>query len=330
MKFISKLCIVVLIVFVCSTVFAGQWVYKPMSINAQKGDIILSTSPGFIMDLLAILGCYWSHSGMAVDNGFNIRHNTMYVSEVPIEYNYIWFIKTTPKRMDPNRLSNGLPGILTEDIDTTYNVTKNFHAAGGAVLKPTAANEALYRQYLQLAADKLLYVKAYYRVNAYVNMYQLDYVNYYITGRGNHCSGTCWYANYFAGKTMNVAYIPPSLVTQCAFNLYNSVKNMVRDEAGGFGAFIIDIEGLFGTGADEKIANQIVNTFGWDRSWDTSAYWRSYINQKSATANAPDHLLLYTYKNPSGYYPGVQTTSSSYYGQVDPLVITSGYYYWVD
>ena len=41
---------------------------------------------------------------------------------------------------------------------------------------------------------------------------------------------------------------------------------MVRDNAGGFGSFVIDIEGLFGTGADEKIANQIVNTFAFDRS----------------------------------------------------------------
>ena len=40
--------------------------------------------------------------------------------------------------------------------------------------------------------------------------------------------------------------------------------------------------------------------------------------------------FLYTYINPSGKNTGVQTTSSSYYGQVDPLVITSGYYYWVD
>ncbi len=325
MKFLTKVCFIVVVLFASTTVFAA-WVYVPMSINAQKGDIVLSTSPGFIMDLLAILGCYWSHSGMAVDNGYNIRHNTMYVSQIPIEYNYIWFIKTTPKRLDPTRLSNGLPGILTEDIDTAYNTTLNFHAAGGAILKPTAANEALYRQYLISAADVFNYLKAYYRVNAYVNMYQLDYANYYITGRGNHCSGTCWYANYFAGKTMAVATIPPALVTQCANSLYTSVKNMVRDEAGGFGAFIIDIEGLFGTGADEKIANQIVNTFGFDRSADTSSYWRNYINQVTATANAPDHLLLSSYTNPSGYNAGVQTISTSYYGQVEPLVITDGYY----
>ncbi|HRV16086.1 MAG TPA: hypothetical protein P5130_12495 [Spirochaetota bacterium] len=325
MKLFTKVCLVLVLLFTSSTIFA-EWVYVPMSINANKGDVVLSTSPGFIMDLLAILGCYWSHSGMAVDNGFNIRHNTMYVSEIPIEYNKIWFIQTTPKRMNPTRLSNGLPGILTEDIDTAYNATNNFAAAGGAVLKPTAANEAAYRQYLNAAADVFNYLKAYYRVNAYVNMYQLDYANYLITGRGNHCSGTCWYANYFSGKTMVVATIPANLVTQCANSLYTSVKNMVRDEAGGFGAFIIDIEGLFGTGADEKIANQIVNTFGFDRATDTSDYWRSYIGAVTATANAPDHLILSSYTNPSGHNVGAQTTSTSYYGQVEPLVITDGYY----
>lgn len=330
MKSFTRIMVVLIILMFSTALFAGQWVYKPMSVNAQKGDVILSTGEGFIMDLLSILGCYWSHSGMTVDDGYNIRHNTMYVSEVPIEYNKIWFIKTTPKRLNPDRLSNGLPGILTEDIDTTYNNTMSFNAAGGAVLKPTAANEAAYRAALHDAANVMSYLEGYYRVNAYVDMFQQDYVNYKIKGRGNHCSGTNWYANYFSGKIMNVAQISPSLVNQCCYSLYESAKAMVRDEAGGFGSFIIDIEGLFGTGADEKIANQLVNTFGFDRSWDTSSYWRNYISSVTATANAPDHLLLYNYTNPAGQNPGVQTDSTSYYGQVDPLVITSGYYYWVE
>ncbi|MBN1531033.1 MAG: hypothetical protein JXA20_00070 [Spirochaetes bacterium] len=330
MKCITRVSMVLVILMCASTLFAGQWVYRPMSINAQKGDVILSTGEGFIMDLLSILGCYWSHSGMAVDDGYNIRHNTMYAGEIPIEYNYIWFIKTTPKRLNPDRLANGTPGILTEDIDSTYNSTHNFNAAGGAVLRPTAANESAYRSFLNAAADTLNYLRGYYRVNAYVNMYQLDYTNQLVKGRGNHCSGTCWYANYYSGKTMNVATIPPALVDLCANSLYESVRAMVRDDAGGFGAFIIDIEGLFGTGADEKIANQIVNTFGFDRSSDTSSYWRSHIGSVTATANAPDHLLLYNYTNPAGNNVGVQTDSSSYYGQVEPLVITDGYYYWVD
>ncbi|TAL34500.1 MAG: hypothetical protein EPN93_12335 [Spirochaetes bacterium] len=330
MRLTTKVFTVLLVLLFGTALFAGQWVYKPMSINAQKGDVVLSPGEGFIHDMLGLLGCYWSHSGMAIDDGANIRHNTMYVSEVPIEYNYFLGIKTTPKRLNPDRLSNGLPGILTEDIDTTYNVTKSFMASGGAVLKPTATNEAGYRGALNAAAEVMKYLVAYYRVNSYMNIYQLDYVNYLIKGRGNACSGTCWYANYFSGKTMSVATIPPNLVSVCASNMYSSVVNMVRDNAGGFGSFVIDIEGLFGTGADEKVANQIVNTFAFDRSTDTSSYWRSRVGSLTAHANAPDHLLLQNFINPAGANPGVQTESTSYYGQVDPLVITAGYYYWVD
>lgn len=328
MKKLFCLIVTTLFILTSAAAFAGQWVYVPMKINAKKGDIILSTAEGFIMDMLALFGCNWSHSGMAIDDGFNIRHNTMYVSEVPIEYNRFLGIKTTPKRMNPDRLSNGLPGILTEDIDTTYNGTKNFNASGGVVLKPADADEATYRYYLDLAAEKFKYLVAYYRVNSYVNMYQLDNVNYLIKGRGNACSGTCWYANYFSGKTMNVANIPQTVTTQCASAMYTSIKNMVRDEAGGFGSFIIDIEGLFGTGADEKIANQIVNTFAFDRSTDTSSYWRGRV--PAATAVAPDHLLLSSYVNPRGYQVGTQTTATSYYGKVEPLTIQNGYYYWVE
>ncbi|MBP8988210.1 MAG: hypothetical protein KBG92_10410, partial [Spirochaetes bacterium] len=60
MKLFTKVCLVLVLLFTSSTIFA-EWVYVPMSINANKGDVVLSTSPGFIMDLLAILGCYWSH-----------------------------------------------------------------------------------------------------------------------------------------------------------------------------------------------------------------------------------------------------------------------------
>ncbi len=328
MKKLFSFIVISLFIISGATAYAGQWVYVPMKINAKKGDIVLSTSAGFIMDMLALFGCNWSHSGIAIDDGFNIRHNTMYVSDVPIEYNYFLGIKTTPKRLNPDRLSNGLPGILTEDIDTTYNTTQNFHAAGGVVLKPSDADEATYRYYLNLAADKLINIVAYYRVNSYVNIYQLDNVNYLIKGRGNDCSGTCWYANYFAGKTMQVAYIPQSVTANCASAMYTSVKNMVRDNAGGFGSFIIDIEGLFGTGADEKIANQIVNTFAFDRSTDTSSYWRGRVPASNAVA--PDHLLLSSYVNPKGNQVGVQTTATSYYGKVEPLEIQNGYYYWVE
>jgi len=33
-----------------------------------------------------------------------------------------------------------------------------------------------------------------------------------------------------------------------------------------------------------------------------------------------------SYRNPIGYYPGVQTASSSYYGAVEGLMFIDGYY----
>lgn len=329
-KYIKIVCVCVILLF-ASSAFAGQWVWKPMSINGKKGDIVITTGEGFIMDLLSMLGAYYSHCGMLIDDGYTIRHNTMYANEIPIEYNYIWFIKTTPKRLNPFKLSNGMPGIITEDINTAYNGNPDhvmFKAAGGAVVKPVDALESAYRGYLNAAANVITNLAAYYRVNAYVNMFQLDNVNYYIAGRGNHCSGTVWHANYFAGKPMNVAYIPVNITAVCAESLYTSIINMVRDDAGGFGSFILDLEGFFGTGGDERIANQICNTFAFDRSTDTSSYWRGRV--PAATANAPDHNLMSTYTNPAGHNMGVQTETSSYYGKVEPLVITNGYYYWVE
>jgi hypothetical protein len=320
MKSILKIaCILIVVFFAGALISEPVWV--PAKINGQKGDIVLSPgTPGeMISDLIAIIGCYWSHSGMVIDNGETIRHNTMYMSEIEQLKDGCGI----PYMLDPDGLSNGLPGILSEDVDTAYNGENpdggtNFKLAGGVLLMPTDANEAAYRQYLELAADKLIYVVGYYRVNAYADMFQLEYLNYLVKGVGNHCSGTCWYANYFAGKEMNVATIPPYLVDQCANSLYESVKQEVEDQVGCGAIFAPDVA--------EDIANQVTNTFGFDRSDDTSDYWRSYVGTLTAHANAPDHLLLNSFTNPLGQNPGVQTEDSSYYGKVVPIEYTDGYY----
>lgn len=320
----------VTIILISTFAEAGQWVYRPMSINGKKGDLVMSRHDGQIADLVSVLGCYWSHVGMLVDNGYTIRHNTMYIEEVPIEYNLLFgFIKTTPKRMNPERLSNGLPGIISEGIDEAYNgKMARFSAGGGAVLKPASASEPFYRSSLTAATDKMNYIKGYYRQASYINMFQQDYTNQLISGRGSHCSGAVWYANYFAGKRMNVAVIDKYLTGVCAEVLYNSTYNMIRDEAGWFGRRVIGVEKIIGSGADERISNQICNTFGFDRSADTTSYWRGKVPQ--GIGNAPDHLLLTAYKNPSGKNPGVQTESSSFYGSVEPLQITNGYWFYVE
>ncbi|MCP4132748.1 MAG: hypothetical protein GY754_17415 [bacterium] len=319
MRLCVKIAVLMMIILFSGTLMSAT-VWVPPKINGLKGDIVLSpgTPGGTIADLLAIFGNYWSHSGLLIDDGYTIRHNTMYIEEIPQDKNGCGI----PYRLDPDGMSNGLPGIISEDVDTTYNNSTDYKRAfklsGGVIVSPTDANESAYRGYLELAADKMIFLQGYYRVNAYVDMMQLDDVDYLIKGRGNHCSGTIWYAHYFTGKTMNVATIPSSVVSLCAQTLYDSIKEMVDEEV-GCGA-------IFAPNVADDIANQVTNTFGFDRSSDLSDYWRGYIDSVTAYANAPDHLLLSSFTNPNGENVGVQTSSSSYFGKVTPIEWTDGYY----
>jgi len=203
---------------------------------------------------------------MLVDNGYNIRHNTM---DQP-SYSTTWI--GCPKTLNAGQLSSGSPGMLTENINTTYNSTHNFTAAGGVLLKPTAALEASYRPALNTVADKMIYLDAYYRPYAYTSFYQLDNSNIRTVGRGNHCSGTNWFANYFSGKQMNLPTHASQTMYDAALQLYNGVREAVMDELGWCGQLFC------GTGCADKFANQVVNTFGFDRASDTTNYWRSRIN----------------------------------------------------
>ncbi len=317
-KVLKTLAIVAVLALAVSVVSEPVWV--PAKVNGKKGDVVLSpgTQGEMISDLLSILGVYFSHCGMLIDDGETIRHNTMYIDEIPQLKDGCGI----PYMLDPDGISNGLPGILSEDVETAFfredTEHLSFKLSGGAIVSPSDGNEASYRQYLELAGDKMAYMKGYYRVNCYMDMFQMQYLNYLVKGVGNHCSGTVWYANHFAGKTMNVAEIPPALVDACANSLFESLKKEVEDQVGCGSIFAPDVA--------EDIANQVVNTFGFDKSDDTSDYWRSHIGGLTAHANAPDHNLLSSYVNPGGLSPGVQTESSSYYGKVSPIEYTDGYY----
>jgi hypothetical protein len=315
-KFYKLLAVCIILVF-ASTVYGA--VYVPTRINGLKGDIVLSPNgSGPLSGLFQVLHSYWSHSGMLVNDGYNIRHNTM---DFPA-YNKTWIGCPTSLKSDP--LSNGVPGMLTETINNAYNVTHNFTAGGGVVLKPTAALEASYRPLLNAVANKMAYMDAYYRPYGYANFFQMDDSNVRVKGRGGHCSGTNWFANYFSGKTMALPYHSSQTVYDAAVQLYNGVRNAALDELGWCGKLFC------GSGCADKMANQVVNTFGFDRATDTSSYWRSRLNGPTGyvttVAPAPDNLLMASYRNPAGYYPGVQTASSSYYGAVEGLMFIDGYY----
>ncbi len=318
MKRFSRLLAICVILFFASTVYGA--VYVPTKINGLKGDIVLSpnSSDGLLTGLFQVLHCYWSHSGMLVNDGYNIRHNTMYMPS----YSKTWI--GCPKTLNAGQLSSGTPGILTEDINTTYNSTQNFTAAGGVVLKPTAALEGSCRPLLNTVADKMAYLDAYYRPNSYTNLWQMDNSNVRTVGRGSACSATCWFSNYYTGKQMALPSHSSQTMYDAAVQLYNGVYNAVMDELGWCGQLFC------GTGCCDKFANQVVNTFGFDRASDTSNYWRTRINGPtgylSSVAPAPDHLMMSSYTNPLGYATGVQTADSSYYGAVETLQFIDGYY----
>jgi hypothetical protein len=152
----------------------------------------------------------------------------------------------------------------------------------------------------------------------------MDNSNVRVNGRGGHCSGTNWFANYFAGKQMNLPFHSSQTVYDAAVQLYNGVRSAALEELGWCGKLFC------GSGCADKMANQVVNTFGFDRATDTSSYWRTRLNGPTAyltsVAPAPDNLLLANYRNPAGYYPGAQTADSSYYGAVEGLMFIDGYY----
>jgi len=321
MKNLLKFFCVFTIILLAGTLIAKE-VWVPPEINATKGDIVLSGTPetsgvngSMISDILAVLGCWWSHSGIVVDDGATMRHNTMYMDEIEQLTNGCGI----PYMLNPDQLSNGMPGILSEDMETAFNGEKAiFHVAGSVILKPSAANEAAYRPFLETVADTLIGLAAYYRVYAYTNFFQMDNVDYYIKGRGNHCSGTCWYANYFAGKQMNTPLITNDLIQEATLALYANVKGEVEDQVGCGKLFAPDVA--------EDIANQVVNTFAFDRADDLSPYWRTHLDGVTSEAVAPDHLLMNTYSNPYGNNSGLQTPATSYYDQVDPIEWTDGYW----
>ena len=316
-----------------ANLFAGYWAYRPMSVNAKKGDIILSAEAGMTEDIVKTVSGYWEHAGMVIDDGFTIRHNTKYLDAMGIDYNYInlFFtrIKTTPKRLNPDQLANGMPGMITEDVNTAVNGEHaRFHIAGGIIVSPSAENEASSRPALRRAADRMKYLDGYYRISAYANLFQQYDVNYRVKGRGSMCSSAVWFANYYSGKPMNYAVFSPELSMKVAGVIYTSVLNEIHDEYGVLGSIFFGIQEIFGTGLDRRIANQVVNAFGHDRPDDLTDYWRTH--PITAYTVSPDNLLMASFVNPDGKHGGVQTAGSSHYERVEPVQVMNGYWYWVE
>ena len=319
-SYLSALCLMA-----ASPAFAGEWKWIPSGINADRGDAVLSAdAQGVIGALLGSIHQTWTHSGMATDNGYTIRHNTMYMENVEVIYNTFLGIKTTPKMLNATQLRDGNPGIITESTSNAFGAdgVSSFNYTGGVVLKPR--NESAQRSRLQAAAGKMEYLNAYYRVYAYTNMSGLPLANYKQSNVGNHCSGTIWHSNNFAGNALNTTYYSPSLRQAGASVLAANIRSAVADDAGWFGNIILS---LFDSGAKDRVANQVVNCFAFNDCGNTGSRWQNGVG--SGTAVSPDNLLPSRYANTQGYYWGNQDPNGVY-GIVAPIGYYGGYYKWFE
>jgi hypothetical protein len=317
-----------LMVILFSNVAFADLVWVPAQIaNAKKGDVMLQGNPyNFIGKLLAMFGGYWSHSGMMASDYTSIRHNTMDINLMRQNKNWLGI----PTSLNAYDLENGPPGTITESVDTAYQGTAEWgmNTATDAVLSLADADEAALRPTVNAIADKYLWLDMFYRINSYVNssvdnwLSKFNNSNARVAGKGGHCSGSIWYSNYLSGKQMLVYHAPTSLIDAGSLSLYDSVKQMVNDQINaqaGIFAFVA-------AGTDDKIANQVVNGFGFNIYDDTTNSWRSKLGTVETYADAPDHLLLNVMSNPSGNKAGVQTETSTYYKKLAPIQVTGGYW----
>ena len=68
------------------------------------------------------------------------------------------------------------------------------------------------------------------------------------------------------------------------------------------------------------MANQVVNTYLADRSFDTTDWWKANI--RSALTIAPDHLLPEGVLNPDNNAIGAQDEETSFYGEIVSVEIS--------
>lgn len=286
-------------------------------INAKKGDVILTSGYPLGYEVFKHIGCYWGHCGMVMDDkGKTIRHCNFHFDKVGIMWHKILGINIFPKMLDPESLTNGLPGFITQTIEEAFfSITPDFFVENGFILRPKPEKEEEYRPYLHKIADKMANFDGYYRLNSFVEIDQLADSNQRENKSGTICTGAVYLAHKRCGKELNLIKVTAEEVKQALKNFFNYLWKLYEEKLGILGVSFLKITNL-----GEKMANQIINTYLADRCSDTTDWWRNNI--KSATNLTPDNLLPKGISNPEGKFLGVQDEDSSYYGEIVPIKIS--------
>ncbi|MBD3255188.1 MAG: hypothetical protein GF383_08845 [Candidatus Lokiarchaeota archaeon] len=285
-------------------------------INGKKGDVVLSANYPLAYEAVKVFGGFWSHCGMIInDEGTLIRHCNFHIDKVDIIWHKLLGVKIIPKEFNPKSLKNGIPGFITQTIDAAFfSPVPDFSIENGYILRPLTENEEEYRPLLHKIADKMIELDGYYRLNAFINIFQQEDTSLRIHSKGTHCSGAIYFAHKFCGREMKLAKIPKQQVKEAALSMYEYLWKMAQQQFGLLGVSLMKLSEI-----GEKMANQVLNTFIGDRPWDTSAWWRHNI--KDALSISSDHLLPKGIQNPEHSAVGLQDETTSYYGEIVPVKI---------
>jgi hypothetical protein len=205
----------------------AKWYWVPSRItNGSPGRAVLTRDPdGVVGKLLSSIGLYYSHSGMFVDSGYNIRHNTADPDKLKVVDSSgrgcpTGFSTCIPYSLNGDTLTSAQPGIITQSVANAFGAQGhpefNFYdQENNGTLKDRNALVLLRRDvqsiggsiYYTGAANKMRQYEAYYSFYSYTDIWQTepdptDPTHIHVAADGNRrnmCSGTIAWALFSGG-----------------------------------------------------------------------------------------------------------------------------------
>lgn len=239
-----------------------------------------------------------------------------------------------PVGLNSVKLSNLKPGMQTLTGDELIKKSKKTDRNFARLTTRTEANKEI----LANIAEEMKKLDGYYILHAYVKMLNYEPVSVLnpdavanVIGTGSHCSGAVWWAAHNAGIDLNIGVDDDteliSMLAEAMFtNLAALIKKKIEDEVDEKADEKLDESPALGWAIrqvrdkakrhlihnekmHEKMANQVINTFLFNKSEDQTDYWRVHVSEVVREAMSPDQLLMVGIPNPDGNFTGIQTYS---------------------
>ncbi|MCP4604688.1 MAG: hypothetical protein GY847_29900 [Proteobacteria bacterium] len=335
-----------LVTVLTTSALAADWYWVPARItNGNKGATLLTSDPhGVIGTLLESIQQQYSHSGMFVDNGYNIAHNTADVGDI----DYLTDSIGLPEKLNGAALANIEPGLIRQTTEAAFK-SKEFKSwdydyrsgvsyKGAAVLIRRDITGMWDWLSYGVAADQMQEYEAFYNLYSYTDIWttepdRTDPRHLHVAPSLEHknmCSGTIAWALWRGGFTVWPVYYPAEIRDDAAPVLYSAVRSMVGKKVpGGDEPFLGPVMQILSSGTKARIANQVVNCMAFNDCSNTGDRWEDGVGD--GWTIAPDNLLPVGYANSFGQYWGISgydpnDTYTKWYDSVEPISYSGGYW----